>query len=246
MEASLNAGQHRDSVVPILQARVPQLLAIYAFGSRVTGTAGPESDLDLAVLVAGYADPLALFELAGDLAEVVGCAVDLLDMRAASTVMQYQIMTTGQRWWASDVQAALFEAMVLSEKTALDAARAGVLSDKTAVIERYVTRAREAYAANPSTFASDFTRQDAAILNIQRACEAALDMGQHLIRREKLGVPQVRAMCLACWRRLAGLMWLWPMPSNAWWVFVISRCTTIKPCNYLSPCVSSPFILMNS
>lgn len=31
---------------------------------------------------------------------------------------------------------------------------------------------------------------DAAILNIQRACEAALDMGQHLIRREKLGVPQ--------------------------------------------------------
>lgn len=190
MEASLNAGQHRDSVVPILQARVPQLLAIYAFGSRITGTAGPESDLDLAVLVAGYADPLALFELAGDLAEEAGCAVDLLDMRAASTVMQYQIMTTGQRWWASDVQAALFEAMVLSEKTALDAARAGVLSDKTAVIERYVTRAREAYAANPSTFASDFTRQDAAILNIQRACEAALDMGQHLIRREKLGVPQ--------------------------------------------------------
>ena len=41
-----------------------------------------------------------------------------------------------------------------------------------------------------ATFATDFTRQDAAILNIQRACEAALDMGQHLIRREKLGVPQ--------------------------------------------------------
>lgn len=27
-------------------------------------------------------------------------------------------------------------------------------------------------------------------MNIQRACEAALDMGHHLIRREKLGVPQ--------------------------------------------------------
>ena len=34
------------------------------------------------------------------------------------------------------------------------------------------------------------TRKDAVILNIQRACEAALDMGQHVIRREKLGVPQ--------------------------------------------------------
>jgi len=62
--------------------------------------------------------------------------------------------------------------------------------NKAAVIERCVARAREEYAANPATFATDFTRQDAAILNIHRACEAALDMGQHLIRRERLGVPQ--------------------------------------------------------
>jgi uncharacterized protein YutE (UPF0331/DUF86 family) len=65
-----------------------------------------------------------------------------------------------------------------------------VLINKAAVIERCVARAKEEYAANPAMFANDFTRQDAAILNIQRACEAALDMGQHLIRREKLGVPQ--------------------------------------------------------
>ncbi len=65
-----------------------------------------------------------------------------------------------------------------------------VLLNKAATIERCVARAREEYAHNPSTFATDYTRQDAAILNIQRACEAALDMGQHLIRREKLGIPQ--------------------------------------------------------
>jgi len=65
-----------------------------------------------------------------------------------------------------------------------------VLINKAASIERCVARAREEYAANPLGFATDFTRQDAAILNIQRACEAALDMGQHLIRRERLGVPQ--------------------------------------------------------
>ncbi|MDD5461505.1 MAG: DUF86 domain-containing protein [Methylococcales bacterium] len=65
-----------------------------------------------------------------------------------------------------------------------------VLINKAATIERCVARAREEYAANPGGFAGDYTRQDAAILNIQRACEAALDMGQHLIRREKLGVPQ--------------------------------------------------------
>jgi uncharacterized protein YutE (UPF0331/DUF86 family) len=65
-----------------------------------------------------------------------------------------------------------------------------VVLNKAAIIERCVARAREEYAANIEGFASDHTRQDAAILNIQRACEAALDMGQHLIRRDQLGVPQ--------------------------------------------------------
>lgn len=120
---------NREAIIATLQARLPHLLGIYAFGSRISGTARPDSDLDLAVLVAGYADPLILFDLAGTVADVAGCAVDLLDLRAASTVMQYQIITTGQRWWAKNVQAPLFEAAMLSEKTELDAARAGVLAD---------------------------------------------------------------------------------------------------------------------
>lgn len=198
-------SMNTESLLQTLQTQVPDLLAIYAFGSRIQGTARPDSDLDLAVLVAGYAEPLLLFSLAGDLADIAGCSVDLLDLRAASTVMQYQILTTGQCWWAQDGQVALFEVAVLSEKTALDTARAGlletfnngegcmaddVLLNRAVTIERGVARAREEYARNPATFATDFTRQDAAILNIQRACEAALDMGQHLIRREQLGVPQ--------------------------------------------------------
>jgi len=120
---------NRETIVQTLQNRVPDLLAIYAFGSRVQGTAGAESDLDLAVLVAGYADPLVLWQLADELAEPAGCAVDLLDLRAASTVMQYQVFTSGQRWWAKDAQAALFESAMLSEKTALETARAGLLGD---------------------------------------------------------------------------------------------------------------------
>lgn len=65
-----------------------------------------------------------------------------------------------------------------------------VLINKAATIERCVRRAREEYSADPESFLTNYTRQDAAILNIQRACEAALDMGQYLIRRDKLGVPQ--------------------------------------------------------
>ncbi len=65
-----------------------------------------------------------------------------------------------------------------------------VVVNKAATIERCVARAREEFAADPESFSTNFSRQDAAILNVQRACEAALDMGQHLVRREKLGVPQ--------------------------------------------------------
>jgi uncharacterized protein YutE (UPF0331/DUF86 family) len=65
-----------------------------------------------------------------------------------------------------------------------------VLVNKAATIERCIRRVREEYAAAGAHFATDYTRQDAAVLNIQRACEAALDMGQHILRRDKLGIAQ--------------------------------------------------------
>jgi predicted nucleotidyltransferase len=118
-----------QGIIAALQAQLPTLLAVYLFGSHAQGTAGPTSDLDLAVLVEGKLDPLRAWELAQELAAQVGCEVDLLDLRAASTVMQYQVITTGMRLWAKDAQAALFESAILSEKTALDTARADLLLD---------------------------------------------------------------------------------------------------------------------
>lgn len=120
---------NQAAILALLRARTPDLLAVYAFGSRIDGTAGAHSDLDLAVLVAGYAEPVQLWELAGELADIAGCPVDLLDLRAAATVMQHRIVTRGERWWARDAQAALYEAAILSEKTELDRARAGLLAD---------------------------------------------------------------------------------------------------------------------
>ncbi len=120
---------NRSAIIQRLKSQLPNVLGIYAFGSRIRGDARPDSDLDLAVLVAGYADPLQLFQLSAELADIAGCEVDLLDLRAASTVMQHQVITTGERWWASDSQAALYETAILSEKITLDNARAGLLAD---------------------------------------------------------------------------------------------------------------------
>jgi predicted nucleotidyltransferase len=119
----------RHDVLGLLKQQFPELLALYLFGSEASGEAGPRSDVDLAVLLPGKAPPLLLWEAANAVGERLGRDVDLVDLRAASTVMQYQVITTGDRLWALDARAALYESFILSEKTALDAARALLLDD---------------------------------------------------------------------------------------------------------------------
>ncbi len=81
------------------------------------------------MLAAGTVEPLLLWQTAGELADIVAVPVDLLDLRAVSTVMQYQVITTGRRLWNKDSQAGIFESYILSERTALDTARAALLAD---------------------------------------------------------------------------------------------------------------------
>lgn len=119
----------QTEIIRHLRQTIPKLLAIYVFGSQLHGTADKNSDLDLAILVEGYSDAIQLWEIGSQLADITGCPIDLLDLRHASTVMQYQIITTGQRWWQKDAQAALYEAAILSDKTELDRARAPLLNE---------------------------------------------------------------------------------------------------------------------
>lgn len=46
-----------------------------------------------------------------------------------------------------------------------------------AIIERCLSRIREEYAGHETGLATHFTRQDALVLNPQRACGAAIDPG---------------------------------------------------------------------
>ena len=68
-----------------------------------------------------------------------------------------------------------------------------VVINKVQNIQRCVRRAREEYQRNAEGFATDYTRQDAAILNVVRACETAIDLANHVIRIRKLGIPQSSA-----------------------------------------------------
>lgn len=65
-----------------------------------------------------------------------------------------------------------------------------VARNKAATIERCVRRAREVYGGVDANLTDDLTRQDSIVLNIQRACEAAVDLAMHLVRVQRLGIPQ--------------------------------------------------------
>ena len=65
-----------------------------------------------------------------------------------------------------------------------------VVLNKAAIIERCIARVREEYAGDARNLTDDITRQDSIILNLQRACEAAIDLAMHVVRRRRLGVPQ--------------------------------------------------------
>lgn len=67
-----------------------------------------------------------------------------------------------------------------------------VILAKAASVERAVARAREEFAAvggDVARFTRDLTRLDAATLNVQRACETAIDLAQHVVHRRRLGIP---------------------------------------------------------
>ena len=65
-----------------------------------------------------------------------------------------------------------------------------VLLNKAAAIERAVRRVREEYAVDDGTLSTNQTRQDAIVLNLQRACESSIDAAMHLVRVHRLGIPQ--------------------------------------------------------
>jgi uncharacterized protein YutE (UPF0331/DUF86 family) len=64
-----------------------------------------------------------------------------------------------------------------------------VVINKIQNIQRCVRRAREEYQKDPGGFAGNYTLQDAAMLNVVRACETAIDLANHVIRLRKLGIP---------------------------------------------------------
>ena len=61
--------------------------------------------------------------------------------------------------------------------------------NKAAIIRRCLARIAEEYQGAPQRL-DNFTIQDAVVLNLLRACEAAIDLAMHHVADRQLGIPQ--------------------------------------------------------
>lgn len=64
-----------------------------------------------------------------------------------------------------------------------------VVAQKITSVQRCIARARDSLAQAGASFRTDYMRQDAAVLNVIRACDTAIDLANMLIRRRRLGIP---------------------------------------------------------
>ena len=68
--------------------------------------------------------------------------------------------------------------------------------NKSMIIRRCLARIRDEYAGQRQNL-EDWTKEDAIVLNLLRACEAAIDLAMHEVAKRNLGVPQVSRDALA-------------------------------------------------
>lgn len=125
------SGMHpgdNDLIVDTIRAAMPGVQAVYRFGSTVSGAVHAASDIDIGVLAAGPLEPMARFALQETLAIRLHRSVDLVDLRAASTVMQSQVVTSGVVIHEGDgLERSAFEDLVFSQYARLNEERRGIL-----------------------------------------------------------------------------------------------------------------------
>jgi predicted nucleotidyltransferase len=81
----------------------PRVSSVYIFGSQGTGTARPDSDVDIAIRTT---EPLALRDelmLVADLTDALGRSdIDLVLLDRATPVLRYEVVVRGRRLFARD------------------------------------------------------------------------------------------------------------------------------------------------
>ena len=122
--------EKKDLIVRFLSERFPNLKAIYLFGSSVTPGEKFNGDIDLALLPGNLLSSWERWEAAQKLAILLNTEVDLVDLRRASTVMQFQVISSGQYLYEKErEERERYEDKVFSAYIRLNEERGAILAD---------------------------------------------------------------------------------------------------------------------
>lgn len=117
-----------------IQHHYPATQAVYLFGSHGSAHEWPDSDIDIALLLphadAKQTGGLGMSDLRFALESELKKTVDLINLRRVSTVLQKEVVTTGQRIYTGDAYAAEeFEMLTLSFYQKLNEERREILAE---------------------------------------------------------------------------------------------------------------------
>jgi uncharacterized protein YutE (UPF0331/DUF86 family) len=71
--------------------------------------------------------------------------------------------------------------------------------DKFTAIERALVRIQDVYQIAQLDFDTDYTSQDSITLNLQRACEASIDVANIINKQHRTGIrKEVRGLLKGC------------------------------------------------
>ena len=121
--------EKQDQIIAFLRQNLPDVKLIYLFGSRASGHATENSDWDLAVLNTHPIDNKQRWDLAQELASLLNSDIDLVDLIGASTVLQMQVVSQGQRLFGVVQDTDVFETQVYSMYAHLQESRREIINE---------------------------------------------------------------------------------------------------------------------
>ena len=106
--------RQKQLIIDTLKSEIPELQALYLFGSQNDGTASSESDIDIAYLSENLLSSVERWELSNKLASLFSLDVDLIELSQTNTIFRYQILSTAERIYGEGYNVESFETLAYS------------------------------------------------------------------------------------------------------------------------------------
>lgn len=180
--------------------------AIVLFGSYARGTQNSESDIDIAFKSSQQIDKQKIFFLKQELEDITNKDVDLINLDDIGDIFRYEILINGKTIYCKDeFKFELYKLEMYREFLDLNESiqpiiervkkekqymeNKAVILNKYESIEKCINRINEEYEGNINNL-NNYSKLDAIILNLQRACELCIDIATYIVSTKKLGIPQ--------------------------------------------------------